>query len=83
MKRVVLAAAAVSMAFGSAASASEPLRASQAVPAATKVANEAPVKRAAKRSETKMNLNAAAGILAGVTLGMVALAAWAASESNG
>ncbi|WP_234033846.1 hypothetical protein [Qipengyuania gaetbuli] len=64
MKKVFLAAAVASMAFGGAASAAEPLRASQAVPAAAKVSAEAPVSRASKRSEQKSEIGGSAVLIA-------------------
>lgn len=77
MKKVILAAAAASMAFGGAATAAEPLRASQAVPAAVKVSADAPVSRASKRATQTSELGgpgliiaiiAAAAVIAGIII---------------
>ena len=82
MKKVFLAVAAASMAFGGAASAAEPLRASQAVPAAVKVSAEAPVDRASKRADKKMELGGTGLILAIVAVVAVGTGIVIAADDN-
>ena len=71
MKKVFLAVAAASMTFSGAASAGQPLRASQAVPAAVKVSADAPVQRASKRADAKMDLAGSGWLIALLALAAV------------